>query len=64
MIHTLLRLQDRFPVASFYIGGRVIPNTPLRRDINFTTDPEDQEEDVNETELHTEEDIKKIHKIF
>ena len=64
MIHTLLRLQDAFPVASFYIGGRVIPNTPLRRDINFTTDPEDQEEDVNETELHTEEDIKKFIRFF
>ena len=64
MIHTLLRLQDGFPFASFYIGGRVIPNTPLRRDIHFTTDLEDQEEDVNETELHTQEDIKKFIRFF
>lgn len=66
MIHTLLRLQGVYPSASFYIGGRVIPNTPLRRDIHFTTLPEaiPGQEDVNETKLETEEDIKKFIRFF
>lgn len=59
MIHTLLTLQLTFEDASFYIGGRVIPNTPLRRDIYFS-----DEENVNETKLKTEEEIKNFIRDF
>jgi len=59
MIHTLLTLQLTFEDASFYIGGRVIPNTPLRRDIYFS-----DKENVNETKLKTEEEIKNFIRDF
>ena len=59
MIHTLLTLKPTFKEASFYIGGRVIPNTPLRRDIYFS-----DEENVNETKLKTEEEIKNFIRDF
>ena len=59
MIHTLRTLRRTFEDASFYIGGRVIPNTPLRRDIYFS-----DEENVNETKLKTEEEIKNFIRDF
>jgi len=59
MIHTLFTLQGTFPSASFYIGGRIIPNTPPRRDLHFSN-----EENVNEKKLETEEDIQEFTKFL